>query len=329
MRIFVTGAAGFGAAGLIDRLAAAGHSVTACDVVAPEEAWRLRALIDEGDIAYLWRSVQDLSHRDLDGAERVVHMAAVADVSAGHHSPEYTFAQNVAPTVHLLECVRAASLGADPLVVLAGTAHELEAAGDQVLDEDSPIQPGTPYGVSKACQEVILRGYGHCYGIPWAVMRNGIVAGRHMRRQIAPYLWCRRILRDLPVELHGRGEQTRDLTDARDTAEAWTRALQLPAARVRGHVLQVSRGIEITVAEMLEMCYRACEKIIGRPIARAIEHRDDRPGERGMRERFDCRRTREILGWEPRYSPEETIREVAAWAAEEAGLLEPSPAIRL
>lgn len=324
MRIFLTGAAGFGAAGIIRALVARGHEVTGCDLVAPEEAWRLRDLIDRGEIDYLWKAVGDLESADVTGFDRIAHLAAVADVASGHHSPEWTVSNNVLPTVHLLEAVRKTALAPGFCIVLAGTAHELEAAGDVTLTEDSPIQPGTPYGFSKSAQELAFRAWGHAYHVPFAIMRNGIVAGRGMRRQIAPYLWCRRILQGLPVELHGRGLQTRDLTDARDTTEAWVRTLESPAESVRGQVLQVSRGIEISVAEMLEMCYDACEAIAGHPIPRQITHRPDRPGEEGMRERFDCRKTRALLQWEPCYSPGDTIRDVAAWAAEELGIRSPA-----
>lgn len=329
--MFVTGAAGFGAAGLIRRLVEAGHYVVGCDLVAPEEAWRLRDLIDGERVGYVWTSVGDLTPDDLDGPDAVVHMAAVADVAAGHHSPRHTVRTNVDETVHLLEIAR---LLQPDRFVLAGTAHELEAAGDVTLTEDSPIQPGTPYGFSKSCQELAVRTWGRAYGLPWVVMRNGIVAGRCMRRQIAPYLWCRRILQGMPVRLDDP-TQTRDLTDARDTAEAWLRTLEAPAAEVCGQVLQVSRGIETPVGDLLEMCYQACERILAavgghvvgqewpqhRPIPRRIVPGHPRPGEEGMRERFDCSKTRRILGWEPRYSPEDTIRDVAEWAAGELHLL--------
>lgn len=322
MQILVTGAAGYGGAAIIRRLADQGHDIVGVDMVAPEEAWRLRDLIDGRRIEYRWQAVQDMGVWDVAGYDRILHMAAVADVAAGHHSPEYTVQNNVLPTVHLLELVRQLpdSATGDLLLILAGTAHELEAAGDVTLTEDSPIQPGTPYGFSKATQELAFRTWGHAYGVPWAIMRNGIVAGRGMRRQIAPYLWCRRILQDMPVELHGRGLQTRDLTDGRDTAEAWARAVESPASKIRGQVLQVSRGIEITVADMLEMCYQACEHMVDHRIARRIEHGPDRPGEEGMRERFDCSRTRALLDWVPRYNPSDTIADVAAWAAEGLGL---------
>jgi nucleoside-diphosphate-sugar epimerase len=329
VRVFVTGLAGFGAAGLARRLVEAGHYVVGCDVVAPEEAWRLRDLIDGEKIGYVWSSVGDLDADDLDAPDAVVHMAAVADVSAGHNMPRHTVRVNVDETVHLLELCRLVQPGR---MVLAGTAHELEAAGDVTLTEDSPIQPGTPYGFSKSCQELAFRVWGRAYGIPWVVMRNGIVAGRHMRRQIAPYLWCRRILQGLPTRLDDP-TQTRDLTDARDTAEAWLRTLEAPVEDVQGQVLQVSRGIETPVGDLLEMCYQACEGIRGSStttvtanvtirrttvrIPRKIVPGTPRPGEEGMRERFDCSKTRRILCWEPRYSPEDTIRDVAEWAAEE------------
>jgi nucleoside-diphosphate-sugar epimerase len=156
-------------------------------------------------------------------------------------------------------------------------------------------------------------------------MRNGIVAGRGMRRQIAPYLWCRSILRDRPTLLHDP-TQTRDLTDARDTMEAWLRTVELPEDRVAGQVLQVSRGIEITVGGLLEMCYAACEEIVGHRIRRQIQIGQPRPGEAGMRERFDCSRTRRIHARGPIHSPKDTIRDGAERVAEELHLL---PAARV
>lgn len=315
--------------------------MTVLDVVAPEEAWRLRGLIDGEDSAhnrtiagdklftYRWQAVEDLTLYDLEDmgpVDAVVHMAAVADVAAGHASPRRTVAANVGATVHLLELCRHEPVRPERLL-LAGTAHELEAAGDVTLTEDSPIQPGTPYGFSKSVQELAVRTWGHAYAVPWVVMRNGIVAGRGMRRQIAPYLWCRRILQGMPTRLDD-ASQTRDLTDARDTAEAWLRALTAPLADVRGQVLQVSRGIETPVGDLLEMCYVACEGILGRGVPRRIEQGEPRPGEAGMRERFDCSKTRAILQWVPQYSPQQTIYDVAQWAAEELGLLPARAAAR-
>jgi nucleoside-diphosphate-sugar epimerase len=319
VKVLLTGIAGFGGAALARRLVVEGYDVVGCDTVAPEEAWRLRDLIDDGRLTYLWTAVEDLHPgSELGRPDTVVHMAAVADVSAGHHSPTHTVRTNVMGAVHVLELCR--RWDPAPHFILAGTAHELEAAGDVLLDEDSPIQPGTPYGFSKAAQELAVRTWGHAYGLPWTVMRNGIVVGRTMRRQIAPYLWCRRILQGLPTHLDDP-TQTRDVTDARDTVEAWFRTIEMPREYVVGRVLQVSRGVEVTVRGLLEMCYSACERIVGHRLPRQIEIGLPRPGEAGMRERFDTSRTRALLQWTPRYSPEDTIADVARWAAEELGMV--------
>jgi GDP-4-dehydro-6-deoxy-D-mannose reductase len=82
----------------------------------------------------------------------VYHCAGAADVGTSWADPVTPLAVNALGTHHLLEAVRLAGL--DTTVVLAGSAA-IYRASDGPLDEQSPIGPSSPYGVSKLAQEML------------------------------------------------------------------------------------------------------------------------------------------------------------------------------
>lgn len=80
MKILITGGAGYGGSGLAENLVKRGHEVTLLDIVAPNEAWRVKDLVEEGKVKYIWKSVHDAKPEDIDEMDIVIHMAAQADV---------------------------------------------------------------------------------------------------------------------------------------------------------------------------------------------------------------------------------------------------------
>jgi nucleoside-diphosphate-sugar epimerase len=329
MHVMVTGGAGFGGSGLVRRLLERGHRVTVVDVVPPSEAWRLRDLVLRWetawardprlapDLRWLWKAVHDLEPEDLDGVELVVHMAAQADVPMGFTSPRWTAWQNVMGTLHLLETC--AAWPHVRRVILAGSAHELEAEPERLpMDETSPLEPATPYGFTKAAQELAFRAWARCYRVPVVVMSNGVVVGPGMRREIVFYKWFRRILEGVPVDLEG-GDQTRDVTYVDDVVDAWIRVIEA-GPEVDGQKFQVSYGEEHSMRELLEWCFQ----IAGRRVP--VVPRPYRPGERGMRECFSIAKARAILGYQPQVPPYEALRRTYAWVRDDLGAVLEDPA---
>lgn len=301
----ITGGAGFGGSGLAKELLKRGHEVRTIDIIAPNEAWRLKGVIT--DIDYRWKSVQDIKDDDLKGIDSVVHMAAQADVPMGFTAPFWTGWEETMGTIPVLEACRNKSLDR---FVLASTGNVIGRPLYIPINEKHPVVPHNPYSATKASQELLAHAYKRCYDIPTAVMRNGIVYGPGMRKQIFIYIWLKNILNDKPLVIEG-GEQTRDPCYVSDTIDAWIKVLEAPREKVIGETFQVSRGVEWHMEDIAKMCM----KVAGREVP--IKYTDYRPGEKGQRECFDNSFAEKQVGYNPKIDLEEGLKPTWKWVKEQ------------
>lgn len=302
--VLVTGAAGFGASGLIRALLGRGYRVTGLDQVAPAHAELLDGIHQHPDFCYVWKNLQDVVPRDIHGHDIVVHLAAQADVPMGFDSPRFTAMQNIDGTVALLEAVRRENCVTR--LIYAGSGNEIGRPLYLPIDEAHPLTPHNPYAFSKAAAELAVWAWHRAYGVPGVVMSNGAVIGPNMRREIFIFKWLWNALQGLPIVLEG-GDQTRDVTYVSDVVDAWLLAIEAPGESVVGQKFQVSFGQEISVRDLAHMCLEAAGSDV--PIRQA----DYRPGERGQRECFSNARAREVLGYSPQVGPRQAIEITADW----------------
>jgi UDP-glucose 4-epimerase len=309
MKVLITGGAGYGGGSLTTTLVNRGHEVTVLDILAPNEAWRIRDLIDEGKVKYVWKSVHDIKPEDIEGIEVVVHMAAQADVPLGFPSPVWTVWQESIGTTILLEACRKMPI---KKFILASTGNVIGRPLYTPIDEKHPVVPHNPYSAAKASQELLVWAYWRMYNLPVAVMRNGIVYGPNMRKQIFLYIWMKNILQGKPLIIEG-GEQTRDPCFGSDTMDAWTKIVEAPDDKVIGNTFQVSRGKEWRMEEMAKLCM----KVAGKEVP--IIYKDYRPGEEGQRECFDNSFAKNQVGYNPQVDLEEGLKYLWEWVKQEEG----------
>src|SRR5581483_2772397 len=138
MKAFVTGAAGFIGSNLMDRLLAAGHSVTGFDNFSTghaeflEDARRFPEFrLIEGDLLEA-----DRLERAMAGAEFVFHLAANADVRHGLEHPRRDLEQNTIATFNLLEAMRQAGV---ETLCFASTGAIYGEAATIPTPEDAPF----------------------------------------------------------------------------------------------------------------------------------------------------------------------------------------------
>ncbi len=304
MNVLVTGAAGFGASGLIQALLKHGYCVTGLDQVAPSHAALLQPVLSASSFKYLWKNLQDVLPEDVAGHEVVVHLAAQADVPMGFTSPRFTAMQNIDSTVALLEAVRRA--GGASKFIYAGSGNEIGRPKYLPIDEDHPLTPHNPYAFSKAAAELAVWAWHRAYMVPSVIMSNGAVIGPNMRREIFIFKWLWDAHHGKAILVEG-GDQTRDVTYVDDVVDAWMLAIGAPVDVVVGQKFQVSYGDETSVTDLAYMCRDAVGKDV------PVEFVDYRPGERGQREAFSTKKARSVLGYQPQVSPREAIARTEAW----------------
>ena len=304
-RVLVTGAAGFGGSNLTRALLREGYDVTGLDIAPPANASLLSEELRHPRFRYLWKSVQDIRHSDIEGHSIVVHMAAQADTPLAFDSPRHTVMQNVVGTIELLEAVRHA--GGVSKLLFAGSGNEIGRPHYLPLDERHPLTPHNPYGFSKAAAEMAMWTWRRSYGLPSIVIGTGVVIGPHMRREVFIFKWLWNALQGRPIIVEG-GSQTRDVAYIDDVVNAWMLAIRAPQERVVGHKFYAGSGEEYSVERLAEIC----RDVAGAAVP--IEYVGYRPGEKGQREAFSIEKARDVLGYFPRTTPVEAISLTADWA---------------
>ena len=303
--MLITGGAGFAGSGLVKRFLAKDVNVKVIDIISPHQAWNLADVIDNPNLEYCWKALRDIETSDLEGHKTIVNLSAQADVPMGHSSPRWTVMENVEENVCLLESIRKLKTRPEK-IIYAGSGNEFGRPVYLPIDEKHPLTPHNPYAFSKAAAEMLHWTYSRCYDLPVTIMSNGACLGAGMRRDIFVYLWLRNMIKGLPVKLEG-GSQTRDLTYVSDILDAWELVIEADPNKIRNEKFQVSYCEEISVEQILEMCYAVTKSNV--PTIKV----NFRPGEEGQRELFTREKAGRVLGYAPKVSPLEGIKLTYEW----------------
>jgi len=305
MRTYVvTGAAGFIGSHVCDRLLADRHAVVGVDCFTDYYPRHVKEANLQGAADHpRFRLVEaDLRSADLgpilDGADGVVHEAAMGGLLASWTAFEDYAGCNVLATQRLLEALRAA--GGPPLVhISTSSVYGLDSSGD----EERPLLPQSPYGVTKLAAEHLVRAYRDQFGVASTVLRYFSIYGPRQRPDMGYHVFIERIAAGQPITLYGDGRQSRGNTFVADCVDATVRALYHGPT---GEVFNVGGGEEITAREAIDLIGR----LIGRePI---VVSAPARPGEQRSA-LADTSKARAAFGWAPTTGIEAGLRAQVAW----------------
>jgi UDP-glucose 4-epimerase len=319
MRVLVTGGAGFIGSTVVSALIDAGHqAVILDDLSAGARAFTVgREFVegDMGDAAAVARAVGD-------GVDATVHCAAYIVVPESVAEPLRYYENNVGKTIDLIGHLH--RLGCRRFLFSSSAA--IYAPGpDFAVDEESPIDPGSPYAVSKAVVEQILRDVSAAGVINSLSLRyfNPIGADPQLRTglQVArPTHALGKLIEayeaELPFTVTGTDWPTRDGSGIRDFIHVWDLARAHVNAVERfddvvpdGYdVINIGTGAGTTVRELVA----AFEAAVGHTID--VVDGPPRPGDVvGSYTRND--KARSVLGWDPQLSVEQGVRDALDWSA--------------
>ena len=322
----LTGGAGFVGANLARALLARGDRVVVLDdlsrVGSPDRLQALQA--EAGDrLAAVVADIVDAAavdacferHGPFDG---VVHLAAQVAVTWSMQDPRRDFAVNALGSFNVIDAVRRLSPGARAIYMSSnkvyGALDDLRwvADGDRCVFADlpggvtveRPLDPETPYGVSKASGECSFRDAWRTYGLQTAVLRCSCIYGPRQSQQedqgwvawFAAALTSGRTLR-----IFGDGRTTRDMLFVDDLVDLQLRVLDGPEPR--GCTLNVGGGAD--AARSLLEVVAAIEELSG--THPKLEFQDERPGDQKVFiTASDAAHA--LYGWRPTTPPEEGLR---------------------
>ena len=292
----VTGGAGFIGSHMVDRLLGAGRSVRVLDNFSNGSAKNLAHHKDNPKLEVITCDLADYAavQGKFDGAERVFHLAALADIVPSIERPKEYFRSNVDGTFNSLEQATKAGV----MRFLYAASSTCYGIPDQFpTPEGAPIRPMYPYALTKNLGEQLVMHWAQVYKLPTLTLRMFNVYGPRARTS-GTYgavfgVFLAQILADKPVTIVGDGEQTRDFTYVTDVVDAF---LTAAGTSESGKVYNVGSNGTYSINRLVEL--------LG---AKSVVHIPKRPGEPDCTWADVSRIEREI-GWRAKVSFEDGVR---------------------
>jgi nucleoside-diphosphate-sugar epimerase len=239
--VVVTGASGYIAAAIVERLAGVAAKVVRLSRKAPAPRAGCSDLTGDYADPELWRLA-------LPGADAVFHLAAQTSFYKAAEDPDADFRANVAPMRALLETGRREGL--KPFIVFAGSSTQAGLPQRTPVDESHPDAPITVYDLHKLLSEKLLEGYARQGLARGATLRLSNVYGPGPKSSAADRgilnASIGRALRDESLTVYGAGDAVRDYLYIDDMAAAFLAAGRGgPSLDGRHFVMGSGRGISL------------------------------------------------------------------------------------
>ncbi|MBI3610815.1 MAG: GDP-mannose 4,6-dehydratase [Nitrospirae bacterium] len=254
-KVLITGATGFVGSHLADLLVAEGYQVFGMALT--QDRPHLATI--ESRLSILCGDVRDFKAvaevlADVK-PDYVYHLAGSAFVPDADADPRLVYDVNFQGTLNMLEAVRA--MGSAPRTLVVSSAEVYGRVPEEALpvNEDAPLRPLSPYGVTKACADLAAYQYAAAYRLPVIRVRPFNHIGPRQSEQFVCSSFAKQIAEiekgvRKPVLHVGNLEARRDFTDVRDVVRAYRMILEKAEG---GEVYNVGRGKAWRVEEIVKM----------------------------------------------------------------------------
>jgi UDP-glucose 4-epimerase len=306
----VTGGAGFIGSNLVRALDARGTRVVVLDSLVSGYRSNLDACPSvrfiDGDVRD--RAAVDAALGRPGEIDVVFHLAASVGNKRSIDDPVFDAQVNVLGTVNVLESARRAGVRKVVTSSSAGIFGELKQLP---IREDHPVEPDSPYGSTKLCQEKLCLVYAKLYGLEAVCLRYFNVYGPNQRfdayGNVIP-IFVFQMLRGERLTIFGDGEQTRDFVNVADVVQANLRAA---GARGVSGAFNIGSGTRITINRLVELLREASG------LSPDVRHGPPRAGD--VRDSLaDISAAGAAFGFEPAVDMSRGLADYWTWAAAEA-----------
>lgn len=308
--VLLTGGAGFIGSHLAERLIGAGARVTILDDL--NDAYsthlkreNLRQVSERGSFEFLQVDISKSSELQsaLSGKsyEVVIHLAARTGVRSSLTRPLLYEQVNLQGTLGLLELARRGMCRK----FIFGSSSSVYGTTSRApfSEEETRLDPLSPYGVTKLAGEKLCQCYARLYGLQVICLRFFSIYGPRQRPDLAMHKFARAIDANRPVTLFGDGSSLRDYTYVDDITDGIAAAVPL---RVRFEVFNLGSGNPIPLKRMVHLLERA----LGKPAL--LRMQKDQPADMPLTH-ADLNKAARVLGYAPKVPFEEGLARFAAW----------------
>lgn len=303
MKVLVTGGCGFIGSWVVDYLVEKEYEVIVVDnlSIGKKESWESEGVrfyeLDINDFESLNKIF------DVESPELVFHLAANAMLRVSLEDPLYDARCNILGTISVLECCR---LNKVRKIIYTSTGGARVGEPKYLpVDEKHPLNPCSPYGISKHTAEHYVWMYNQLYGLDYLIFCFGNVYGPRddpRSGRLIPF-FIDLMLKNQTPKIFGDGLQTRDFIYVKDLAEF---IVDSANKNPEHKLFHLANGKQISVNEV----WRDLKDVFG--FQGEAEHVAAIKGE--VRDIvLDISLAKDELGWNPKTSIGEGIAETIRW----------------
>jgi len=303
MKVLVTGGAGFIGSHIVDFLIKKNYSVVVIDNFSTGNKSFLnsKAVLYEADITKGVDFVFEKEKPDI-----VIHTAAQVMLRYSLENPIFDATTNILGTINVLEACK--KHGVKKIVYTSTGGARVGEPEYLPVDENHPLRPCSPYGISKHSAEHYVWMYNKLYGLDYLIFCFGNVYGPRDNPKFTRVtsLFSSMILDGKQPKIFGDGEQTRDFIYVLDLAEFIVNSIEKSPEHKLFHL---ANGEQKSVNELYALLREFSSTTI-EPL-----HVDAVKGE--VRDIvLDTTLAKKELGWEVKTSFREGVKNTFEWLKE-------------
>ena len=301
MNILVTGGAGFIGSHVVDAYVNDGHNVIVIDDLSSGVKENVNPKAEFHQLDIRGAEVDQLFRRHK--IDIVNHHAAQMDVRRSVSDPKFDASVNVLGGLNIFEASRQFGV---KKIIFSSTGGAIYGEQDYFpADEEHPVRPLSPYGITKLVTEKYLFYYKEVHGIEHVVLRYANVYGPrqnpHGEAGVVA-IFAKKLLKGESPVINGDGKQTRDYTFVGDVVKASVLALKYPGS----NIFNIGTGRETDVNEL----FRILRGWLNPTCAES--HGPAKQGEQ-LRSVISYKKIEQALGWKPRVELSEGLRLTAEY----------------
>lgn len=268
--------------------------------------WRLNTLKDNPNFAFYkldienYKGLSDVFVRNK--IDAVINLAARAGVRASVENPWVYLDTNTKGTLNLLECCREFKTNK---FVLASTSS-IYGLDEMPFKEDKKTDtPLAPYAATKKGTEVLCYSYHYLNSLDISILRYFTVYGPAGRPDMSIFKFIKNIDAGVPIPVFGDGNQTRDFTYIDDIADGTIRALKPTGYEI----INLGSDHPVKLMDVIKLI----EENLGKKAK--MEFLPRHPAD-VTATWAHIEKAKDILGWKPKTSIEQGIKNTVKWFLE-------------